>query len=188
MLTRLYNYFFSPPRNKEDKQTENKEDEQEIIEQAFEAIKNNDSQLLSNLLDEKNLNPNARRKPNDWTLLHFAILQIKKQKNPRGFGMLDRGNVISILLNKRADVNALYTANGRQISPLHLACRDLLPSVVNILLAYGATITLEDERGKTPLDHIEDILQKDHFKDPSSKERAEDIKIALTSLQKKPSL
>src|SRR5262245_42885787 len=73
----------------------------------------------------------------DATPLQHAILQ----RQPAA---------VRLLLDRGADLNRGAGA-GRSLTPLLLAAGDTDPSILKLLLAYGADATVEDENGVTPL-------------------------------------
>jgi ankyrin repeat protein len=58
-------------------------------------------------------------------------------------------NAVALLVNRGADIHAV-DASGQ--SALHLAAARAEPVVVRQLVASGATLTLRDQQGRTPLD------------------------------------
>ena len=73
----------------------------------------------------------------DATPLQHAILQRKPA-------------AVRLLLDRGADLNR-GAGSGKSLTPLLLAAGDTDPSILKLLLAYGADPTVEDENGATPL-------------------------------------
>lgn len=135
--------FFAPVAKKEGVEVR-----KSYIDEAFAAIRKNDKEKLFELLSEKKIDPNATR--NNWSLLQIAVLQVTREHNSRGFGKLDRDSMIQMLLTSGADINYIYqTKTNKKITALHLAVDQLLPEVVDILLANSANTMIENEKGQT---------------------------------------
>ena len=101
---------------------------------AFHAVKNNNCDMLSLLLD-RGASIDARMGTGE-SLLHIAA------ENERTLGILQ------ILLDRSADVNAL-TKNGESV--VHSAAKCCTSVVLDRLVEYGANIDVADKGGVTPL-------------------------------------
>jgi uncharacterized protein len=66
-----------------------------------------------------------------------------------GAGVLDAENVVKLLLDRKADINAV---DDRGRSALMIAAELDHPRIVDILLAHGADRSITDKEGKTALD------------------------------------
>ncbi|OQE46299.1 hypothetical protein PENCOP_c001G00147 [Penicillium coprophilum] len=86
-------------------------------------------------------------------LLHIA--STARQSNSVGL-ILDHYNSkqLALMLNARSE-------DGR--TPLHVACRSGRLETVNLLLAYGADITIEDKKNCTPLDACAESIMEEQL-------------------------
>ncbi|KAJ5384054.1 hypothetical protein N7517_001965 [Penicillium concentricum] len=86
-------------------------------------------------------------------LLHIA--STARQSNSVGL-ILDHCDTkkLALMLNARSE-------DGR--TPLHVACRSGRLETVNILLAYGADVNIEDKQNRTPLDACAESIAEDQL-------------------------
>ncbi|MCK7545406.1 hypothetical protein MLC59_14655 [Marinobacter bryozoorum] len=73
----------------------------------------------------------------------------------------DRSIVQEDFLEKGVDVNAIDTATGSGVSALHSAVLERNPFAVELLLEHGASVSIEGEQGRTPLDFARLLQEKE---------------------------
>ena len=86
------------------------------------------------------------RDGNGWTALHLVL------SRPLHFKPEACAEMVSMLLEAGLDLNARDTIRGR--TPLHFAVRAGRIDSVAALIAAGASLTIEDDAGKPPIDAV----------------------------------
>ncbi len=83
---------------------------------------------------------------NGWTAMHLVL------SRPLHFKPEACAEMVSMLLEAGLDLNARDTIRGR--TPLHFAVRAGRIDSVAALIAAGASLTIEDDAGKPPIDAV----------------------------------
>jgi|SRR5215471_6704058 len=107
--------------------------------EILKAAKSGNAAVVKELLKTDADLVNARDK-DDSTPLHCAVWK----------GHLE---VVSILLDAGAEVNALNQNDHWGNTPLHAAAHANHTAIAQLLIQRGASIEARDANGRTPLDH-----------------------------------
>ena len=91
------------------------------------------------------------RDANGWTALHVALNRPQQHMGHRIKSGNDDG-MVSMLLEAGIDVNAREAIRGR--TPLHFAISSGKVDCVAVLIAAGASLTIENDEGKPPIDAV----------------------------------
>ena len=107
--------------------------------EIIKAAKSGDAMRVRDLLAQDNSLINARDKDGS-TPLHCAAWKGHQQ-------------VVTLLLQARADVNAHNENDHWGPTALHAAAHANQPAIAQLLIDHGANINAKDREGRTPLFH-----------------------------------
>ena len=104
------------------------------------AILKSDIKSLQELLNN-GFDPTEVVHPDEWNLLHRALVPVPSEKQASV-------EMLEYLISKNVEVNA----KDRYLNtPLHYASRTKNVEAINLLIAHGAEIDIENKDGLTPL-------------------------------------